>query len=115
MKKVEAWKCDYCGRLLKTQYAARTHESRCNYGPDKKHCRTCIHGGKIELWQDTDDGAYVCGYEPYCDKFDVPLSANPFFMECDDEIDHGQIIVIPWTCHHYEYKGNSEWHLLEES
>lgn len=117
--KVEAFKCDYCGRLLKTPHTATWHEAACNKNPARRHCSTCIHGilACTEYKADWTD-PYSPGMEekgPYCGYHDKPMTDKPYFIDCDvgGGIDTGLGWLpekpIPFSCWHYQSKGKAEW------
>lgn len=86
--KVEAFKCDYCGKLLKLPHTAAVHEASCKNNPAKRHCITCIHGisaccATVPDWTDPD-GPGTEVYGPYCGYHDKPISEKPYFIECDN-------------------------------
>jgi hypothetical protein len=117
--KVEAFKCDYCGKLLKLPHTAAVHEASCKNNPAKRHCITCIHGisaccATVPDWTDPD-GPGTEVYGPYCGYHDKPISEKPYFIECDNGggFDTGlgwyPEFPLPYTCFHYESKGKAEW------
>ena len=122
--KVEAYRCDYCGRLLKTPHTAATHEAACNYNPAKRHCITCKHGIKAvcEIVPGIDGipGSNVDVYGPYCGYHKKPISEKPYFIECDSKggFDTGvgwyPEAPVPFSCFCYENKGKAEWTSIEE-
>lgn len=116
--KIEAFKCDFCGKLLKYKHTAKIHEASCNHNPEKRHCITCIHGikaidGYVVIDQADNTGVEVYGC--YCGYHDKPIKKQPFFIECDTSggFDCGFGVLpespIPFSCWHYESKGKAEW------
>ena len=117
--KVEAFKCDYCGKLLKLPHTAAVHEASCKNNPAKRHCITCIHGisaccATVPDWTDPD-GPGTEVYGPYCGYHDKPISEKPYFIECDNgggfdtRLGWHPEFPLPYTCFHYESKGKAEW------
>jgi len=41
MKKITAFECDFCKRILKTKQAMKVHEPKCFKNPASKSCLTC--------------------------------------------------------------------------
>lgn len=122
--KVEAFKCDFCGRLLKLPRTAALHEASCKNNPVARNCITCIHGifACCAITPDWTD-PYGPGTEhsgPYCGYHDKPISEKPYFIDCDTDggFDTGfgwyPESPIPYTCFHYESKGKAEWTPVEE-
>jgi len=129
MKKVEAWKCDFCRRTSATKAGMTSHERRCKNNPVKRHCITCVHGTEIdwerpvELTKPLAVESYMPGYTtqaevyagPWCDYHRMPICQKPYMVECD--ISGGVDVGIgtipersePWTCGYYEYKGYAGW------
>lgn len=117
--KVDAFKCDFCGRLLKTPHTATQHEAACNKNPARRHCITCIHGITACIRTDGDwTDPYGPGTEihgPYCAYHEKPISEKPYFIECDTRggFDTGvgwmPETPIPFTCFAYETKGYAKW------
>lgn len=112
--KVEAYKCSFCGRLLKTEYWAKVHEATCRNNPEKRHCITCKHGVFECILPDLYGNGTV-KYGPYCAYFDKPISEEPYFLDCDimGGVDTGFGPLpenpMPYSCMHYENKGKAEW------
>lgn len=49
MKIVQAYKCDHCGRLLKSKHGAARHEKVCSKNPvNDRACFDCVFLGYIE-------------------------------------------------------------------
>ena len=46
MKKVTAYKCGFCNKVLITKLSMVMHEKRCFKNPRSKSCITCEHFGK---------------------------------------------------------------------
>lgn len=120
--KVEAFKCDFCGKLLKLPHTAAVHEAACSHNPAKRHCITCIHGisavcETVPGWSDPcGPGTDVCEvYGPFCGYHDKPISEKPYFIDCDHGggFDTGlgwhPDFPMAYTCFHYESKGKAEW------
>ena len=122
--KVEAFKCDYCGRLLKFPRTAAVHEASCKNNPSTRHCITCIHGisasyATVPSWADPyGPGTEISG--PYCGYFDKPIADKPYFIECETSggIDTGFGWIteepVPFTCLWYKSKGKAEWTPVEQ-
>jgi hypothetical protein len=62
MKKVEAYKCDFCGRLLKSRAGAMRHEPTCDKNPAND--RACFHCQHLEM---RTRCAYVTGHNSFCE------------------------------------------------
>lgn len=117
--KVEAFKCDYCGKLLKRPHTAKAHEASCYRNPATRHCITCIHGvyaciGIAADWTNPyGPGTEV--YGAYCGHHKKPISEKPYFIDCDmcGGIDTGFGVIpeepVPYTCFLYKSKGKAEW------
>ncbi|MFH2074087.1 MAG: hypothetical protein ABIJ57_01895 [Pseudomonadota bacterium] len=43
MKKVQAYKCDFCEKVYLSRSGATKHEARCWLNPARKSCATCGH------------------------------------------------------------------------
>lgn len=111
---VKAYKCNWCHRCFGRKSSAVIHENACKNNPAKRQCITCVHGvinvGKSEFssWR------FFTG-APYCDVHNKPIHEKPYYIRCDTEesfvLESGQreTYPVPGTCHHYKYKGNSEW------
>lgn len=41
MKTINAFECDFCGKILKTKYWMKQHELKCFRNPETKSCITC--------------------------------------------------------------------------
>lgn len=41
MKTVQAYKCDYCGKVYENKSTCRSHEYRCYFNPRTKSCASC--------------------------------------------------------------------------
>ena len=101
MKKVEAYKCDYCNKTYFRKCDAVRHEKTCINNPARRACKTCIHSGFKTIAQSIDSIPY--NYEElYCFKLNVPMSEKPYLIDCDEINDCGQIQTIPYTCEHYK-------------
>lgn len=123
--KVEAFKCEYCGKLLKFPRTAAVHEASCKNNPATRNCITCIHGIKAVIRYaqggfepNGDAGIEVKG--PYCGYHDKPIHEKPYFIDCDNGggfntgVGYHPEFPIPYTCFHYENKGKAEWTPAEE-
>ena len=100
MKKVEAFKCDYCHRCFGRAVDAANHERYCNMNPDRKHCKTCAHFGYKTQRIDEYDQKFA-----YCLKLDIPMSDQPYYTECGCGYNYdGSEYHLPGTCEHYEQK-----------
>lgn len=117
--KVEAYQCEYCGKLCKRQHSAKAHEASCRCNPAARHCITCIHGILATTrfkpdWSDPfGPGNEECG--PYCGYHDKPISEKPYFIDCDNGggfctgLGYHPEFPQPYTCLHYESKGKAGW------
>lgn len=43
MKLIEAYLCDFCGRVIFNKEDMEKHESECERNPENKQCCTCKH------------------------------------------------------------------------
>lgn len=127
--KVDAFKCDFCGRLLKTPHTAAWHEAACNKNPARRHCSTCVYGifvNEKPLEQPLTVESYFTQSAPelysgpYCAYHEKPMSEKPYFIECETNggLDTGFGWIpetpVPFTCCEYKTKGYSEWTSEEE-
>jgi hypothetical protein len=82
MKQITAFECEYCGKILKTKHAMKTHEPKCFVNPESKSCITCqsfvvqncINGKPI-----SDNEELIMQY-----KVEGTFHINKGDMECDD-------------------------------
>ena len=110
--KVEAYKCDFCHRCFMRLVNANSHEKACNNNPERRHCKTCVHGvlGVIAQHNDIFDRAVVDDYGPLCNYHKIPMSRKPYYIECGTyDNDYGPDEPMPGTCLAYEYKGKVGW------
>lgn len=111
MKQVQAYKCNYCGRCFLRPCNAVQHESSCDANPERRNCKTCVHGcyGLVNVSEPHDTVQMV----PYCDYHGIPIFQKPYNIECDYDTPrydpYGEGIPVPGTCCYYEYKGKREW------
>lgn len=42
-KRIYAYECSYCGKLFKTDFMSRRHETGCLKNPERQNCVDCIH------------------------------------------------------------------------
>jgi hypothetical protein len=45
MREINAFKCDYCGKVYTTSKTCKAHEKNCYYNPDTRSCASCEHLG----------------------------------------------------------------------
>lgn len=50
MKEVQAYKCDYCGKIYEAQKSCQSHEYRCYFNPRTRSCASCAFN-RIEIGQ----------------------------------------------------------------
>ena len=43
MKQIKAYRCDFCGKIVKTKAWMEKHELYCFKNPESKSCVTCFH------------------------------------------------------------------------
>ena len=112
--KVEAYKCDWCGRMFGRACNASQHECRCKNNPAKRHCITCKHSFYKEPELEGDFFAQGYGEEPHgawCRERNMSIKDKPYLVECDVD-NHGgytKDYPVPWTCMNYEYQGFAGW------
>lgn len=67
MKKVERYKCDFCGKLTVKEETMKHHEQECIHNPNGRNCFMCVHsveGGYVDNWYGGEDfleEAAFCG------------------------------------------------------
>lgn len=123
MKVVAAYQCDYCTRCFARKVNAIQHESACNANPERKNCKTCVHGcyGLIETEKPMSSN-YDCVlcraipdytyFGPFCDYHNIAIFEKPYNIECDCSAylyGDGEETPDPGTCWNYEYKGKCGW------
>ena len=120
MRKVQAYKCDYCGKCFLRPCNAVQHEASCNANPERRNCKTCVHGciGLIYYddpnacypWSDQEDRQQMV---PYCDYHNIPIFQKPYNIDCETSAPpynpNGEETPDPGTCWDYEYKGKRAW------
>ena len=107
MKKVEAFKCDYCHRCFGRPVDATNHERACQGNPVRRACKTCKWSGYHTITDaDGINGLTWEHQELWCNHPDIdrPMSDKPYFEDCDFENRYNELVPIPGTCEHYEQK-----------
>lgn len=74
--KVEAYKCEYCGRLFDTN--RNYHDIECLYDPKARNCLTCKFNGERVVGKDIQQISYC----PRCNE----LFKYPHQKYCPDYI-----------------------------
>ena len=109
---VRAYKCDWCPRCFGRMNNAKAHEAACNNSPERRHCKTCVHGvlAVIERHEDIFGNKVIDDFGPFCDCHNKPIREWPYYIECEYyDNDHGPAEPMPGTCLAYEYKGYAGW------
>lgn len=126
MKKVEAWKCDFCPKCYTNRRSTATHQRVCRNNPTRHNCVTCAHSRMeyvVKNYPSPNDYYQPAEiYEPWCDYHEKPIGEKPYFIDCDEDqicsgdeayyrdLDPDEVFRCkPGTCHHYEYKGYAGW------
>ena len=103
-----AWKCNFCHRCFSRRVGACNHEYACKYNPARRMCFTCKHYDPNGEWTEEcsddffDETIVRTHHAQICNHFEVPLSAQPWFEDC--ELSDIAARPIPGTCHHWEPK-----------
>jgi hypothetical protein len=105
MEEIKAYKCDYCHRCFGRKVNALQHQHRCINNPEKRACKTCVHGVLAVI--DYVDGHEIMG--AYCDEYEMSIHECPYTTECDYYDNIPGSPPIPFTCQNYLYKGKAEW------
>ena len=50
MKEVQAYQCDYCGKIFEQEKSCHSHEYRCYFNPRTRSCASCAFN-RIEIGQ----------------------------------------------------------------
>jgi len=81
MKKITAFECEFCKRILKTKQAMKVHEPKCFKNPISKSCLTC----KSLTLRSCIDGKPVTDNEELILQFKVEGTYHvcPGYMEAD--------------------------------
>lgn len=112
-----AWQCNFCHRCFSRKVDACNHEYTCKYNPTRRMCFTCKHFDKKgefirtlspeaveirkEFWGDESTTERYVAMK--CNHFDVPMSEQPYFMECDFSGYEGrEDKPTPGTCFYWE-------------
>ena len=67
MKQIKAYKCDFCGKIVKTKAWMERHELYCFKNPASKSCITCVNLGNFV----TVDGRELTEQEVLISQFKV--------------------------------------------
>lgn len=112
MKKVEAWKCDFCERVYTRSVSTANHQRACRCNPARRNCITCKHS-RLEMILREYSPLNIEPTEvwaPWCSQHEKQISEKPYFDECElIQNDHTEDEPIPGTCFYYEYKGCAGW------
>lgn len=73
MKKVTAYKCDFCTEISTSKADMKSHEDKCTFSPKIKSCGTCAN-----FWHASHEHFEPClGGVPYKDVEKFWLIKNP--------------------------------------
>jgi len=103
MKKVEAFKCDYCHRCFGRAVDAINHERACQRNPARRACKTCEWSAfKVIAVSDCGDGRTCEHEELWCNhpKVNKPMSDKPYYQDCDFNELYRNLVPVPGTCEH---------------
>jgi hypothetical protein len=59
MKRIIAYKCEHCGKVLKTKWGILKHENTCLKNPVGKNCFMCKHSALGDLQDEWNDGSIL--------------------------------------------------------
>lgn len=85
MKKVDAYKCDYCTKWLKSRSGMARHERKCLWNPEHKACASCGNNHEYENEQESSEYdevrqeqyVAVCSHKSrWCDHYEFDLFAE---------------------------------------
>jgi len=70
MKKVTAFKCDFCEKVLLSRSGIRNHEKKCWLNPNRESCATCgnLFYGDYEVGKDAEWKCFEQIHKPFKQK-----------------------------------------------